>query len=74
MHFKTLSAICFNFDQSNILLSGNGLSEFLGKKDFFAQLKCNIYTVVYNSQMSQEKLLFTINFISFNTLPHNDAF
>ena len=26
MHFKMLSAICFNFDQSKILSSGNGLS------------------------------------------------
>ena len=25
MHFKMLSAICFNLDQSKILLSGNGL-------------------------------------------------
>ena len=28
MHFKLLSAICFNLDQSKILLSGNGLSYF----------------------------------------------
>ena len=26
MHFKISSAICFSFDQSKILLSGNGLS------------------------------------------------
>ena len=25
MHFKMLSAICINYDQSKILLSGNGL-------------------------------------------------
>ena len=25
MHFKMLSAICFNFDKSKILSSGNGL-------------------------------------------------
>ena len=27
MHFKMLSAICFNLDQSKILLSGNELSQ-----------------------------------------------
>ena len=26
MHFKMLSAICFNLDQPKILLSGNGLT------------------------------------------------
>ena len=26
MHFKLWSAICFNLDQSEILLSGNGLT------------------------------------------------
>ena len=26
MHFKILSAICFNLEQSKILLSGNGLT------------------------------------------------
>ena len=26
MHFKMSSAICFNLDQSKILLSGNGLT------------------------------------------------
>ena len=29
MQFKMLSAICFNLDQSKILLSGNGLSVHL---------------------------------------------
>ena len=28
MHFKILSAICFNLDQSKILLSSNGLMLF----------------------------------------------
>ena len=27
MHFKKLSAICFNMDQSKILWSGNGLKD-----------------------------------------------
>ena len=29
MHIKMLSAICFNLDQSKILLSGNGLMIFI---------------------------------------------
>ena len=29
MHFKMLSAICFNLDHSKILLSGNGLNPIL---------------------------------------------
>ena len=29
MHFKILSAICFNLDQPKILSSGNGLSQLL---------------------------------------------
>ena len=29
MHFKMLSAICFNLDQSKILSSGNGLTQSL---------------------------------------------
>ena len=28
MHFKMLSAICFNLEQSKILFSGNGLMPF----------------------------------------------
>ena len=28
MHFKMLSAICFNLDQSKILSSGNGLKKY----------------------------------------------
>ena len=31
MHLKMSSAICFNLDQSQISLSGNGLSKSLGK-------------------------------------------
>ena len=34
MHFKMLSAICFNLDQSKILLSGNGLREKKKQKVF----------------------------------------
>ena len=29
MHFKLSSAICFNLDQSRILSSGNGLSQYM---------------------------------------------
>ena len=33
MHFKMLSAICFNLDQSKIVLSGNGLKRVSGLLD-----------------------------------------
>ena len=32
MHFKMLSAICFNLDQSKILSSGNGLNSLANSK------------------------------------------
>ena len=32
MHFKMLSAICFNLDLSKILLSGNGLTKSVFKQ------------------------------------------
>ena len=38
MHFKISSAICFNLEQSKILLSGNGLKMNISK----AQLDFNI--------------------------------
>ena len=34
MHFKMLSAIFFNMDQSKILSSGNGLNHCLMENDF----------------------------------------
>ena len=33
MHFKISSAICFNLDQSKILLSGNGWKKKVGEMD-----------------------------------------
>ena len=71
MHFKMLSAICLNLDQSKILSSGNGLKNCLlyisssynvnpfPKKPWFL---CVCSTNPLKTLQEKEKLLVTSNF------------
>ena len=53
MHFKMLSAICFNLDQSKVLSSGNGLSKDkpldATKFKMFADKNLNVTHIKFSS-------------------------
>ena len=66
MHFKMLSAICFNLDQSKILTSGNGLNPL-----FTLALPYNKVPTITDPPTKKAVKLFharSISFVSFESL------
>ena len=49
MHFKMLSAVCFNLDQSKILLSGDGLN-------FDESKNCQTYIMIVIPHVGEDSL------------------
>ena len=66
MHFKMLSEICFNLDQSEIVWSGNGksLNSFPDKPLFLRVCSTSLLKTLWE----KEKLLLTSNFYFFQSV------
>ena len=66
MHFKMLSAICFNLDQSKILLSDNGLSHALANKDNASKQYIFLFSQAILFPLP-DKFMFWVKFNMFHT-------
>ena len=74
VHFKMLSAICLNLDQSNVLLSGNGLYNDVVNQNtsLIIKVKYSNSNVLMNS--SSAKWTVTQRDLTHSLVPHLATF